>query len=116
MQTYGNLLKAIDFTTTKVTIKGTDYDVGYLVVLEVLTSDVLVIGEIEKVVVRKSNILFIVSVHDAARQEFQFFKTSPRQKLAVVKQVSLADYRPLMKRGHGTSFPFVLHHHLPTPL
>ena len=113
---FGNLVKPSDYLTNKVIIKGTTYVVGYIVVLEIVTKDVLVVGEIEKVLTRKSHIHFVVSLHDAVRHKFHFFETSPCQRMAVVRYDRLADYKPLFKRAHGTSFPFILHHHLSTPL
>ena len=114
--TFGNLLKESDLITDKVTIKGTSYVVGFIVVLEVVSADVLLVGEIEKVVIRKSNVHYIASIHEAARNKFLFFESSPRHQMRIVRHVSLADYKPLFKRFRGPSFPFILHHHLPTPI
>jgi hypothetical protein len=116
MSTYGQLLKPSDVLSDKVVTKGTDYTVGNIVVIEVLSSAVIRVGVILRIVFRKGQLFFLVSLHDAARNRFGFFESLPCNQLTVVKASHLADYKPLIKRGDNTCFPFILHHHLPTPL
>jgi hypothetical protein len=106
---YSPLLFPGDLLTEKIQVKGTLYRVKHIVVLEVCSKDVLKIGVLQQVVLRKKQVLFIVSLHDAARNNFRFFQTVPCHALNIVPVEKLADYKPLIKRGNC----FILHHHIP---
>jgi len=108
-----NLLRSGDLITDKVNIWGTSYKVGQLIVTEVICQDILVVGEVEKVVVRGNKAMFLVSLHDCARDSFNIFQSRPQKKVKLVSYSALADFKPLIKRGQGDSFSFVLHHYIP---
>ena len=99
--------------TDKVNIWGTIYKVGHLVVTSVVTRDILEVGVMEKVVVRADKVKFLVTMHDCARDPFNIFQSCPKNKVKLVSYSSLADFKPLVKRGQGVSFSFVLHHYIP---
>jgi hypothetical protein len=107
------MLRAGDMLTDVVNVWGTSYKVGHLVVTEVLCQDIIEVGVIEKVVARGSQVKFLVSLHDCARDSFNIFHSVPQNKVKLVSYASLADFKPLIKRGQGKSFRFVLHHYLP---
>jgi hypothetical protein len=96
-----------------VKVWGTVYRVGHLVVTEVVCQDILEVGEIETIVVREDKVLFFVSLHDCARDAFNIFQSCPKDKGKLVSYTALADFKPLIKRGQGKSFSFLLHHYLP---
>jgi hypothetical protein len=110
------LLKPGDLLTEKVKISGSVYRSDNIVVTEVRSRDVLEVGVIRKIVLRGPDVIFIVTVHDAARDRFRFFKTVPCDRMAAVSYEKLADYKPLVKRNSSVCFHFVLHHHIPTPI
>jgi hypothetical protein len=99
--------------TDVVKVWGTSYKVGQLVVTEVTCQDIIEVGLIEKVVVRGSQVKFLVTLHDCARDSFNIFQSVPQNKGKLVSCSSLADFKPLIMRGKGKSFCFVLHHYLP---
>jgi hypothetical protein len=99
--------------TDKVNVWGTCYKAGHLVVTEVICKDVLVVGVVENVVVRRGKVLFLVSLHDSARDSLNIFQSCPQNKVKLVAYSSLPDFKPLIKRGEGESFSFLLHHYLP---
>jgi hypothetical protein len=113
---FSPLVKVGDQLCEKVHIKGTDYKVGHVVVTKIHSSDVLQVGTILKVVMRKTSLLFLVQLSDAARTKLGFFETLPLDTVDLVDYEKLADYKPVIKRGNNRCFPFVLHHHIPTPL
>jgi hypothetical protein len=84
-----------------------------LVVLEVICKDILVVGEVKNVVVRGDKAMFLVLVHECARDSFNIFQSCPQKKVKLVSCTALADFKPLIKRGMGGSFSFVLHHYIP---
>ena len=96
-----------------VTVKNTSYKKGHIVVIGVESDDVLVIGQVLKVVVRDEQVLFLVSNYEAARTRFRFFEVNRMDKISLVPHSSLADYKPLVAIGNEVSFKFVLHHHIP---
>jgi hypothetical protein len=116
LRVYSPLLESGDLVTDRVTVRGTTYRPGYVVVIEVHSRDVLQVGVILSIVLRDTKVLFIVSLHNAARNRFRFFQSIPCNQAGIVCCQDLADYKPLVKKGNSISFPFILHHHLPTPL
>jgi hypothetical protein len=107
------LLQSGDTITDKIDIWGTRYKNGHLVIIEVICKDILVMGVVEKIIVRASKVLFLVSLHDCARDSFNIFQSVPKNKVKLVSYSGLADFKPLIKRGQGDSFSFVLHHYVP---
>jgi hypothetical protein len=107
------MLQSGDMLTERVNVSGTSYKVGQLVVTEVICQDIVEVGIIEKVVVRGQKVQFLVSLHVCARDRFNVFQSVPRNQGKLVSYSDLADFKPLIKRGEGTSFRFVLHHYLP---
>jgi len=108
-----DLLQSGDMITDNVKVFGTNYKAGQLIVTEVICPDILVVGEIKKVVVRRNKAMFLVSLHECARDALNVFQSCPKNKLKLVSYSRLPDFKPLMKRGQGESFSFVLHHYLP---
>jgi hypothetical protein len=108
-----NLLRSGDLVTDRVTIWGTNYRVGCLVITNVVFKDIVEVGEIENIILRKNKVLFLVSLHDCARDSFNIFRSVPKNCVTVVTYSDLADFKPLTKRGAGTSFSFLLHHYVP---
>ena len=98
-----------------VVIRGTTYRIGFLVVTKVLSDDVLQVGEILKIVLRKSQLMMIVMLSDAARNNLGFFEALPSETVALLPYDSLADYKPIIKRANNLCYPFVLHHHVNPP-
>jgi hypothetical protein len=113
---FSPLVKHGDQLCEKVVVKGTDYNVGHVVITKVHSSDVLQVGTILKVVMRQTSVLFLVELSEAARNKLGFFETLPSDTVELVDYNNLADYKPVIKRGSNKCYPFVLHHHVPTPL
>jgi hypothetical protein len=99
--------------TDRVSVWGTSYRAGHLVVTEVICQDILEVGVVEKIVVRADKVMFLVSLHDCARDALNIFQSCPKNKVKLVSYSGLADFKPLIKRGQGESFSFLLHHYLP---
>jgi hypothetical protein len=113
---YSPLVEPGDLISDKVIIRGTHYRAGYVVVLKVYSADVLTVGTIIRVVLRKSSVHFLVHTSDAARTKLGFFESLPAGKVDLVDYEQLADFKPLVKRGSNKCFPFILHHHVSAPL
>jgi len=110
---YSPLVIAGDLLSDKVTIKGTNYQVGNIVVTKVVSCNVLEVGTIIRVVLRKDVVLFLVLESHAARVPIGFFEALPTNTAGLVRYDQLADYKPLIKRGANECYSFVLHHHIP---
>jgi hypothetical protein len=113
---YNPLVEPGDLVSDKVIIRGTHYRAGNVVVIKVYSADVLRVGTIIRVVLRKSTVYFLVHTTDAARNKLGFFESLPAGKVDLVDYKQLADFKPLMKRGSNKCFSFILHHHVPTLL
>ena len=102
-----------DILADEVTVKNTCYKAGNIVITGVESEDVLVIGQIIKIVVRGIEVFFVVKNFEAARSRFRFFEVHSLNKVSLVLQSSLADYKPIVPIGKDETFKFVLHHHIP---
>jgi hypothetical protein len=105
-------LKAGDQLSDQVVILGTTYRLGYIVITKVISGDVIEVGEILKIVLRRGRVHILHMISDAARNKFGVFEALPRETAALVSFNNLADYKPIIKRGDSQVFPFVLHHHV----
>jgi hypothetical protein len=85
-------------------------------VLSVASVDVLTVGVILHIVIRGERMLFVVSVHEAARSSFGFFQACPCDIVELLDYANLIDFKPLIKRDNSSCFKFVLHHHVPVAL
>jgi hypothetical protein len=93
------------------------YCPGFIVITEVMSPDVLEVGEILKIILRNGRVLFLVMLSDATRNDLGFFEALPSDTVALTSFEALFDYKPLIKRGESLCYPFVLHHHVgPPPL
>jgi hypothetical protein len=99
--------------TDRVSVWGTQYKVGQLIVTEVVCQDILEVGVIESIVVRGNMVLFLVFLHACARDSLNIFHSVPKNKIRLVDYCDLPDFKPLIRRGQGKSFLFMLHHYLP---
>jgi adenylate kinase len=113
---YGPLLDPGDLIADKVDVTGTTYRRDQIVVTSVNTADLITVGVILDIVVRKNRLLFIVDLHDAIRAPFRFFQACPCDKVQIIDYHFLCDFKPLYKRDRSINFSFFLHHHIPTPL
>lgn len=101
-----------DVLVDKVTIKNTLYKVGHLVVTKVESDNVLQVGKILKIVVRRNEVYLLLKHYESARTKFQYFDAYPLN-IGLVKYDSVCDYKPLVCRTEEECPRFLLHHHLP---
>ena len=114
---YSPMVKLGDQIYDSVVVRGTTYRAGFLVISKVFSEDLLQVGEILKIVLRKQDVLMVVILSMAARNSLGFFEALPSETVAMVSYEDLADFKPIIKRGDSYTFPFVLHHHVgPPPL
>jgi len=116
LSSFSPLVVPNDLLSDKVNIKGTDYRVGQVLVTKIVSADILEVGTVVQIVMRQSSVMFLLTHSEAVRAKLGYFETLPSNTVILVKYEDLADYKPLIKRGGGSCFPFVLHHHIPSPL
>ena len=112
---YSPMVKLGDQIYDSVVVRGTTYRAGFLVISKVFSEDLLQVGEILKIVLRKQDVLMVVILSMAARNSLGFFEALPSETVAMVSYEDLADFKPIIKRGDSYTFPFVLHHHVGPP-
>ena len=110
------MLKPGDQLSEQVVIRGTQYKVGFVVITKVFSDDVLEVGDILKIVVRNNVVMFLVLLSEATRNKLGFFDSVPSGTVTLASYKTLGDYKPIIKRADNACFPFVLHHHVVTPL
>jgi hypothetical protein len=114
---YSPFIHPDDQLSDKVVIRGTTYRTGNIVITQVFSCDILEVGTILKVVVRKNSVRFLVLLGEAVRHRLGFFETLPSNTVCLKHYKSLGDFKPLFRRGDNACFPFVLHHIVvPPPL
>jgi len=116
LETFAGLLMPNDLLTNTVVVFGTTYTTNQLVVTHISNSDMITVGEIQHAVIRNTQMLFLVTLHDAIRTKYGFFQACPTSKVECIDYKNLSDYKPLIKRDGNVCFRFLLHHHLPTPI
>jgi hypothetical protein len=99
----------------QVVVRGTTYKTGFLVITKVFSPDVIEVGEILKIILRKGTVLLLMMLSDAARNNLGFFEALPKDTVSLVTYDSIVDYKPIIKRGDQSCYPFVLHHHVGHP-
>lgn len=101
-----------DLLTKEVTVDGQKYINGDLVVVKVEDCDRLKVGLVQSILVKKKKVFLVCKVYSCARNWLQFFESigDGDDVSLFVDSRSLADYKPLIKRGTTTKFQFVLHH------
>jgi len=112
---YGGTVQLGDQIYDNVVISGTTYRAGFLVITKVFSEDVIEVGEIVKIVLRKSDVMMLVTLSKAARNTLGFFEALPSEAVSLLSYDSLMDYKPIIKRGDSYTYPFVLHHHVSPP-
>jgi len=116
IEKYSSMVQLGDQISDSVVIRGTTYRAGFLVLTKAFSEDLLQVGEVVKIVLRKSSLLMLVVLSEAVRNEkLGFFEALPSEKVSLVSYDSLADYKPIIKRGDSHIYPFVLHHHVSPP-
>jgi hypothetical protein len=99
----------------QVVVLGTTYKTGFLVITKMYSPDVIEVGEILKIILRKGSVLLLLLLSDAARNSLGFFQALPKDTASLISYDSLVDYKPIIKRGDQSCYPFVLHHHVSHP-
>ena len=111
---YGGLLRTDDLLTDAAVVYGTKYHVGQIVIISAYCSDIITVGVVVQPVIRKNKLFFICALHEAIQSSFGFWQACPVNKLVMVNQKKLLDFKPLYKRDTHICFRFLLHHRLPT--
>lgn len=107
-----SLLHSCDILTDKVYICGTTYKIGHILVKNCICEDLLEVGVIQKIVVRNQKPMFLISLYECARNDFNVFEALSMNRAELLSYEDCDDYKPLIMRGEGECFKFVLHHRI----
>ena len=94
MAHYGGLVRDGDLFTDAAVVHGTKYHVGQIVVTAASCSDIVTVGVIVQPVIRKDQLLFICTLHDAIQTPFGFWQACPLDQLVVINKKKLFDHGP----------------------
>lgn len=108
-----NIMKDQDILVSEVKVKGQVYKSGDLVALSMVDCDSMEAGLIETILVKDNQVYFICKVYICKRNRLQYFESqSCDSSYRYVHFKSLADYKPLVRRGTSLKFVFVVHHRI----
>ena len=103
-----------DIVCAEVDLKCQKYRSGDILVLEAFDRDHLKVGVIQTILVRDTEVYFVVIRYTAKRHKLGYFVTDSvvNQESYLHKASRLADYKPLIMHGTLTKFKFALHHYV----
>ena len=102
-----------DLICSEIQILGQSYKKSDLIVLEIFDCDYMTVGLLQAAVVQGNTVYFVLRKCRASRQWMRFFQSSTIDPVSsIVESSTIADYKPLNKRGTSDSFIFFLHHFL----
>ena len=102
-----------DVLCSKLVFNSQEYKIGDLVVVKATDSDALNVGIIQTIVVKSKNVVFVLKIYEAKRNEFKYFVSKAASDgLTFMNPSCLADFKPLVKYGTDQKFKFYLHHHI----
>ena len=102
-----------DFICNEIFVNNQTYKNDDLIVLEVSDCDNIAVGLIQTILVKNDKVYFVTKKYLAARSCFNYFESNLSETTPVFTlSSSLADFKPLIKRGTTEKFIFVLHHHI----
>ena len=103
-----------DIVCAEVDLKCQKYRSGDILVLDAFDRDSLKVGVIQTILVRGSDVYFVVIRYSAKRHKLGYFVTEDvdDQDSCVCKASRIADYKPLIMHGTLTKFKFALHHYV----
>ena len=95
----------------KITIYGTEYGSGQILILDKLSLGVLKVGIIKAIEFSNNEASFFVSTFEALQSKFGYYLASKDLcQNEVVNYTTLCDHHPLELIGSNSCFIFVLHH------
>lgn len=101
---------------TNVTVFGTKYEAGMVLVLDKRSFGELTVGLLKVIAYWKEQVYFGCTVFEAVQSKLGFYVTSKKIKnLEVVNHSKLADHHPLHRIGTAERFSFSLHHFVSQP-
>ena len=109
-----SLMDEDDIVCAEVDLKCQKYQSGDILVLDAFDRDSLKVGVIQTILVRGSEVYFVVIRYSAKRHKLGYFVTEDvdDQESCVCKASRIADYKPLIMHGTLTKFKFALHHYV----
>jgi hypothetical protein len=104
------LVQPGDIVCNSITVKNTQYTKNMLVILKVINQDRVQTGWIQKVIVRKKEVLFLVNSKVCRRTKMRYFQSEEmRGELQLKSVASLKSFKPLIPRGNVGFFVFFLY-------
>jgi hypothetical protein len=98
-----------DIACDSVTVNGTEYKTGMLVILGVSSQDGVTAGWIKKVIFRRRTVYFYVMSRKCIRTDMRYFEsTNLNARMAVRCYADLKSFKPLIPRGTEDYYVFFL--------
>ena len=103
-----------DLVPTKITVFGTIYEPGMVLVKAVAGfGEKMIVGILQAIAVQKGEVVFACVSFEAQRSSYGFYVTTKQvAELEVVKHSDLADPHPLKRIGPPEAFRFCFHHYI----
>ena len=106
-------LRGEAFLPRCVSVHGTEYKAGMVVVLQKVGMGEMKVGIIVSIGYDMGRVIFGCTVFEAGQSKNGYYVTFKKvSDLVIVDQTDLADHQPLQRIGTGDKFSFCLHHYV----
>ena len=74
-------------------------------------SDTAKIGIVQSILIKRGKVYFVCKVYHCIRHWLQYFESVSSEEFSTfVESKTIADFKPLIKRGTSQKFVFFMHH------
>ena len=109
-----NFMANTDLLCSTIFVNNQQYCNGDILVLDIEDIDNITVGLVQTILIRGDKVHFVVQKYEASRNFLQYFESREINDTVshFIESTTLADFKPLIKRGTTKKFVFVLHHHV----
>ena len=100
-----------DLLSNEVHVNDQSYKNGDLLVLNMEDCDVVKVGLVVAILIKSEKVFFVCKSYHCERNWLQYFESKwENQGCSFVESRSVADFKPLIRRGTSEKFVFTMHH------
>ena len=110
-QELASFMDSEDMLSSEITVRGQTYENGDLIVVKMEDSDTAKIGIVQSILIKRGKVYFVCKVYHCIRHWLQYFESVSSEEFSTfVESKTIADFKPLIKRGTSQKFVFFMHH------
>ena len=110
-QELASFMNSEDMLSSEIVVHGQCYENGDLVVLKMKDCDNAKVGLIQSILIRRRKVYFVCKVFHCSRHWLQYFESQSCEEVSsFIDSNTIADFKPVIKRGTSLKFVFFMHH------